>query len=575
MKIQKIVIHNLRSIKHQEMYLEDYSLLIGENNAGKSNVIRALRIFYEEEKFNEAVDFPKFLTDDDDSWLEIEYKTTQSEQDGLKDNYKSADNILRIRKFLKSKNKDVVKANQSNIYAYENGKLSANLFYGAKNISQSKLGSIIFIPELSKIDDNMKLSGPSPLRNMINFVVKKIVEKSPSYTSLNKAFEGFNNNFKIEESDDGFSIKELTQSINAEMSSWNVELGFNINSVKADDLIKNLLSHNVKDGNLDWQTVSIDSFGQGLQRHLIYVLIRLSTNYENVKVSEKKEFAPDFNLILFEEPEAFLHPSQQETMNMGLLDLASRENHQILITTHSPIFVSKNIDKLSSLIKVKRDGETKLFQLSKAHIEELFSENNGLFEKCKKMLSDPSVPDLLKKTIRNKNLALENSGDEKEFEKEAFRYSLWVDGERAASFFSKHVIICEGASEKVFIDLLLKTEWTDLFKKHVYILDAMGKFNIHRYMNLFGRLGIKHSILLDKDSNANIHSIVNDFVEHSKNTYTNEIDWFDVDLEKFLGIPETKRKDLKPLNILYKYGKKEISELKIKQLKTKIETLIG
>jgi hypothetical protein len=34
----------------------------------------------------------------------------------------------------------------------------------------------------------------------------------------------------------------------------------------ADDLIKNLLYHNVKDGNLDWQSVSIDSFGQGLQR---------------------------------------------------------------------------------------------------------------------------------------------------------------------------------------------------------------------------------------------------------------------------------------------------------------------
>jgi hypothetical protein len=51
--------------------------------------------------------------------------------------------------------------------------------------------------------------------------------------------------------------------------------------------------------------------------HLIIVLIRLATNYENVKNSEKKEISPDFKLILFEEPESFFAPSQQETMNMG------------------------------------------------------------------------------------------------------------------------------------------------------------------------------------------------------------------------------------------------------------------
>jgi hypothetical protein len=44
----------------------------------------------------------------------------------------------------------------------------------------------------------------------------KIIENNPSYTTLNKAFEDFNNSFKIEESDDGYSIKEMTQSIKAE-----------------------------------------------------------------------------------------------------------------------------------------------------------------------------------------------------------------------------------------------------------------------------------------------------------------------------------------------------------------------
>jgi predicted ATP-dependent endonuclease of OLD family len=48
MKISKVVIHNFRSILDSEFDLADYSLLVGENNAGKTTVISALRAFYED-----------------------------------------------------------------------------------------------------------------------------------------------------------------------------------------------------------------------------------------------------------------------------------------------------------------------------------------------------------------------------------------------------------------------------------------------------------------------------------------------------------------------------------------------
>jgi predicted ATP-dependent endonuclease of OLD family len=54
MRIKSITIHNVRSIKQASFDLYDYAVLIGCNNAGKSNVLTALRIFYEDEiKFNE------------------------------------------------------------------------------------------------------------------------------------------------------------------------------------------------------------------------------------------------------------------------------------------------------------------------------------------------------------------------------------------------------------------------------------------------------------------------------------------------------------------------------------------
>lgn len=577
MKIKQIEIHNFRSIKSAKFKLNDYSLLMGENNAGKSNVFRALRIFYEDNlKYDEKTDFPKFQTDDNESWIEIEYKTNADEQETLKDEYKDENGILKVRKILKTQNdkfKPLIKSNQSNIFAYKNGELSTNYFYGAKNISQSKLGKVIFIPEISKVDDNLKMSGPSPLREMINFVVKKVITKSESFNKLNQSFETFNNEFKSEAKDD-FSIDELEKDINKEVESWNINFGLNINPIKPTDIVKNLVSHYVQDGNLGNKTVSIDSFGQGLQRHLIYTLLKLSTKYvDNSKTDTKKEFNPDFTFILFEEPEAFLHPSQQEKININLQILSKEENQQILITTHSPIFVSKNISFLSSLIKVKRENSSKLFQIEKEQIELLFEDNNGLFEHFKSLLDKPEIEESLKAKIRKYSLANEDDDTELKLEQEKFKYSLWLDSERTSLFFAKKVIICEGASEKVFIDYLLNNEWLKLKNQNIYILDSLGKFNIHRYMNLFKYLGINHSVLMDNDDNET-QEIVNDFIESNKNEYTDKIELFEKDLENFLGIEVPHRKDLKPLNIMYQYSKENIPNEKIKELKKIIEDLI-
>jgi len=573
MRIQKIRIHNFRSIKEQEVTLGDYSILLGENNAGKTNVVRALRIFYENDlKFDSKVDFPKFKTDDQESWIEIDFLTTAEEQANLKNEYKSADNILKVRKFLKSDDKERVKANQSNIFGYENGVLSSNLFYGAKNISESKIGNVIYIPELSKVDDSLKMSGPSPLRDMINFVITKIAKKSASFSKLENDFEEFNSVFKTEDTE-GFSVQNLEQDINNEIKEWNIQFGLKVNPLQPNDIVKNLVSHFIKDGFLNNEEVKIDSFGQGLQRHLIYALIKLSTKYNDDIKKEKKEFSPDFTFILFEEPEAFLHPSQQEKMNTSLQLLAKDEEQQILITTHSPIFVSKNTDNIPSLIRVKRDGESQIFQLHKEQVETLLDQNTGMHQMFLNKLKDTSIDEQLKKKIRDKKLANETDDLEIKLKEESFKYFLWIDGERASSFFAKHVLICEGATEKIFLDYLTDTIWTEFKDKHIYILDALGKFNIHRYMNLFGFLGIEHSVLMDKDNDADIHKDINAFIESKKNKYTKQIKCFDEDIEGFLGIDKPSRRDQKPLNIIYKYNQKEIAEDKINALKTLFEDL--
>ena len=575
MKIKSVRIHNFRSIKDTEFGLNDYSVLVGANNSGKTNILTALRIFYEDGvKFNEKIDFPKFQTDDNESWIEIEYLLTDDEFKNLKDDYRNPGNVLRVRKYLKSADSQRVKSNQSNIYAYEKGELSTNLFYGAKNISQAKLGTVIYIPEITKTEETLKLSGPSPLRNILTFVMKKVVKTSESFKSLNEAFEEFNSKFKEEASKDGVSLENFRKEINENLKEWEVEFNIDINPVRPEDIIKNLLSHSFTDKILG-KEMDIGLYGQGLQRQLIYVLIRLSSRYKEEKVYEKKEFSPELTLILFEEPEAFLHPTQQEYLDFSLRSLASGEGQQVIVSTHSPIFVSRNIEDISSLIKLKREnGVTKCFQVSEELKRDILKENNELTQLLREKLDDPSTDENTKGSIRRKFLG--DTDDERRMDEEAIRYSLWLDSERASSFFADIVLICEGATEKTFIDCLIKNEWTNLRDKRIYVLDAMGKFNIHRYMNLFKTLGIYHSVLADKDENHNVHEIINQFIEDNKNSYTKGIHFFDQSIEDFLGIPipPANRKDKKPLNVMWHYKNDKIQQNKIVQLKRIIEGLV-
>jgi len=574
MKIESIKIHNFRSIKEVKFSPENYAVLVGANNAGKSNALTALRIFYEDEiKFSERIDFPKFQTEDNESWIEIEYLLNDDEFRNLEEKYKNPGNILKVRKYLKSEDKERVKANQSNIYGYENNILSEKLFYDAKNISQAKLGTIIYIPEVTTTDETLKLTGPSPLRDIITFVMKKVVKTSESFESLNKDFEEFNNKFREEASKDGFSLKKLREEINDSLKEWEVEFNLNINPIKPEGIIKNLVSHNVIDKNLDGE-IDIKYLGQGLQRNLIYTLLKLSSQYTEKKTYKKKEFSPELTLILFEEPEAFLHPGQQEFLNSSLSSLSFEEGQQIIIATHSPIFVSKNIEDISNLIKLKREnGITYVFQVSEDTRKAIIEKNNELVQFLQSKLSDSSVNESTKGKIRDK---LGDAEDITRMEEDSIRYLLWLDSERCCAFFTDIVLICEGATEKVLIDYLIQNKWKNLREKRIYILDAMGKYNIHKYMNLFKELGIYHSVLADKDEDRNVQEFINQFIEDQKNEFTRSVGFFDKDIEAFLGInaPPRNRRDKKPLNVMWHYFKEKISEDNIEDLKKKVEGLL-
>lgn len=556
MKIKKIKIHNFRSIKEQSFDLMNYSLFVGANDSGKSNIIDSIRVFYDDLKFSEDKDWPKFTTEDNESWIEVTFLLSDDEFNNLKKEYKQEDSeekFFIIRKYLKHPTK--VQSGSSNIYGYEEGTLSYNLFYGWKNVAKGKLGDILYIPATSQVVDYTKLSGPSYLRNILDFICKKIISGSDSFDNLNKTFDDFTKKFKQEETKEGLSLEGFENDINADIADRKVKMNLDIRPLDVADITKNLIEPYIKDEVLGDHKLPIESFGEGLQRRLVYTLIKLSTKYKEKKsAKDKKEFFSNFLLILFEEPEAFLHSSQQEILNQRLEDLSCEESQQVLISTHSVHFVSRNIANLPSILKLyKKHGETQVFQITDSELKSILIANKDLKR-------------ILGQQIESKDLDLE-----------AIRYSLWLDPDRCCAFFADFVLICEGASEKVLIDYLIKNKRIELLDKEVYILNALGKENIHRYMNLFKKLGIKHAVLFDGDENKknnDYHAKVNEFITNNKNEFTLKIDSFKNNLEDFLAIPEESRPDKKPLSVMWYYQNKKIDDKKTEEFKTKTTSLL-
>ena len=199
MKAVEIKIHNFRSICDATIALGEYGVLVGVNNTGKTATMDAIRAFYGKGvKFDRGQDLPQRGATDSESWIEIEFKPTDDEYLLLKDDYKTPSNTFRVRNYLLSEVADDEGKPKSGPYAYVNGVLSNERFYGFRNVGQGKFGDVIYIPAVSKVDDYTKLTGPSALRELINSVLSSVMEQSEAYKALSTSFDAFEDAIKNE-----------------------------------------------------------------------------------------------------------------------------------------------------------------------------------------------------------------------------------------------------------------------------------------------------------------------------------------------------------------------------------------
>lgn len=558
MKIKTITIHNYRGILDATFSIYDYSLIVGANNCGKTTIADAIRCFYEKDsfKFDKSKDCPRGIhATDSESWIEITFTLTDHERESLKQEYQTRDNSLRLRKcFLPFDGR------KPGIYHVSpDGTISLDMFYGAKNVQEGKVGTLIYIPAISKVDDITKLTGPSALRDMLNGIMGAVVENSDAYHDLSSSIAKFAKSIQDLKTADDLSLEGFQNEINGLLSPWKTRFSLEMNAPSSGEIIKNMISWGLSDLGLPVQNeteMDIDRFGSGFQRFFIYSLVRLSAKYISRNSNSKsKDFQPDFTLVLFEEPEAFLHPEQQEELARELKRMGSTDNWQILCTTHSPHFVSRSMDDIPTLVRVQKDsGIVHVFQIDEDKLSEMFSSNvdyGSFFE---------GLPEKKRPKDHDYNL-------------EALKYSMWISPERAALFFATNVLLVEGSSEVVFIAKLVSDGKIHL-PMGTQVVDCFGKFNVHRFMMLLDGLGVSHSVLHDKDNDDNAEQVAwNAFLQSKKAGRTQQIKYLENDLEGFLGIDKPKYDSKKPLWVLMKYVNGEMDEERVSRFVEVVESL--
>lgn len=555
MKIVKIGIHNYRGIHDASFNLANYNLLVGPNNSGKSTVLDAIRAFYEKDgvKFKPDRDLPFIASADTKSWMDISFRLTDGEDASLAADYRRNDKTLSVRKVFK----DDDKSRDGVVFGYRSdGSLSTDPFYGAKNVQTGKFGDIVFIPAISKVDEHTKLTGPSALRDLLTNVLEAVVVSNPSYEQFSSDLGAFAQSLKIEKTADGRSLASLEAELNQMLQSWDTTFQVEMKSPSIAEIIKTLLSYDCVD-TVHGKALPADQFGSGFQRHFIYSLIQLGAKYGGKAPSKKaKDFTPSMTLILFEEPEAFLHPPQQEALAESLAAIAVSPDQQALCSTHSPHFVSRNAANIPAIVRMKRDnGRVSAFQIDANAWNQIVDGNQSINEVAK----------------RWPRLARCLEADDLKPDMEAVKYCLWLNPDRCGMFFANHVLIVEGPTEQAFINKLLGDGRIRRPSRGLHVLDSIGKYNMHRFMNLLTHLGIPHSVLYDDDNDKGEHADLNQLIRDSKSAFSIAVTPIAGDLETFLAVPKPKSDHRKPQHLLYLYESSQIAEDRLREFCALVE----
>lgn len=410
MRVKTIQIENFRSFLGETIHLNRYSCFVGPNGAGKSNVLAALNVFFQE-RGSSVTDVSKLVDEDyfgkntansiritltfcdlsANAEAELATYVRQEELvvtaealfdeatgfgqvrhfghrlgmeafrpffDAVKVGARAPD-LNTIYNGLREEFEDLPTARSKDdkadaLRAYESDHAdqcvliaSEDDFYGIN--STGKLAAFVqwvFVPAVKDASDEGQEAKNTALGKLIARAVRTRTNFDAELEALKSdTLEKYRELLDRNQA----SLTELSHALQRRLESWahgNVRLDMEWVSDPAKSVVLQQPVAGIKTGEGDFLG-SLARMGHGLQRSYLLALLQELANSE-------AQDAP--TLILgVEEPELYQHPPQARHLADVFSELATG-NNQVLVTTHSPLFVSGNGFENTRLVRAPSDG---------------------------------------------------------------------------------------------------------------------------------------------------------------------------------------------------------------------------
>ena len=457
-RLTKLIVKNFRTIGTTpvEIELDDIVVLVGENNTGKSSILRAY-----EASMNTGSNEGKLAIDDFpnaqvniDTLHEVEVHTVLSENKPGKqwiENTQNGEMLIKERWIWSSPNSNPKRQG----FNVEDNEWSDSVPWGAPNVANA------YRPKPHSIG---AFASPDKQAEEITKIITSIItDKLKSFKSdLNQTdktdYEILLDEILNFQSKALIASKEEVEKIENSISNY-LNKVFRNYVIKLDTRPEDGVDKTyspfkdapiLRMGPSDGYMSTISTQGSGARRTLLWTALKYISE-RGQSLSERP------HVLLLDEPEICLHPSAIRDARKVLYDLPMTGNWQVMVTTHSPVFIDLSYDN-TTIIRVDRGS------------------NNEI-----------------KSTTLYRPVTVNLSQDEKENLKLLNACDTYLH----EFFFGGRIIVVEGDTEYTAFSLL-KMLFSEEYG-NVHIIRARGKGTIPTVIKILNQFTCDYAVLHDSD----------------------------------------------------------------------------
>ncbi|HAT1822549.1 TPA: AAA family ATPase [Legionella pneumophila] len=387
-RLHKIIIKNFRSIGQNpiEIELDDIVVLVGPNNAGKSSILRAYEIVMshgsKEGKLS-IDDFPNGIVDQ--GFLPtIELQTIIFEnKPGARwlNDLGNSEYLIRELWVWDSPGKDPIRKG----FDVEQNNWSSEVPWGAPNVANANRPIPHRIDAFATPEDHaIELADlvTSILKEKISAHKTKSDQTQSDYELILEQIKTLQSNVVVATEEE---ISKIERSISGYVSKLFPEHLVHFDAKPESDIDKVYTPFKDKPefriGTRNGFLSPIKLQGSGARRTLIWAVLKYLSD---MKDADKEKLRP--HVLLMDEPEICLHPSAIREARTILYDLPSSGNWQVIVTSHSPVFIDLTKDN-TTIIRVFRNEQsdvrtTTLYRPQRAKLDSDDKNNMKLLNIC-------------------------------------------------------------------------------------------------------------------------------------------------------------------------------------------------